>query len=526
MNRYNVQQILIDSDGAAVGKNESVTRRHLLAAGAATLAATAIGSAVAATPASVDVKPWDREFDVIVIGFGVSGGAAAYEALRAGAKVLVLDRGSAAANESHGSGFYLGGGTALQRALRVEDTPEEMEKYLLATNGPEPDREKIKLYVERSIAHFEWLVQIKMPFNERLSLETDDPYQHAGGLGYSGDEQSYPFRELCKPAPRGHGPAEIGGIWLQKRLLELTRDSSVQQLAADAQQLVLGAGGEVQGVTAVIDGKLLAFRARRGVILATGGFANNREMVALHSPRNLNCVPIDVGANDGWGIRAAQAIGAAVKRMDAIAPFWSLYPPYSRKQGILVNAQGQRFVEEDSYYGRVSDALMREQGGVAHLIVDADALGVRPAWMEKVLGGRNEVAAQAATLAELEKALKIPAPALQQTVGNYNRYAAQGDDPFFHKSKDHLRPLAKSPFTAIKASINDTYIPFFTLGGLSTSAKTEVLDVNNNPIPHLYAVGRVASGIPASNYFSSGLSLGEGTVFGRVAGITAAANRG
>ena len=513
------------------GLEPGIRRRQLLTAAAMAAGTAVVPSASAEEPAHV--RRWDDEFDVIVVGFGVSGGAAAHEAVRAGANVLVLDRASAAANESHGGVFYLGGGTRLQQQLGIEDTPENMAKFLTALYQPAPAEDKIRAYCERSSEHYDWLTKVGLPFGGRLSndswpsntLVRTEP----GGLFFSSEKRSYPFREIANPAQRGHmaatGSSLNGGKVLQKLLLDATRKAGATQLlAGDAQRLAIGADGRVEGVLAQVDKGVKSFRARRGVILATGGFANNRDMVALYTPQFLDNTPIDVGANDGWGHRAALAAGAVLERMDGAVAYFNLYPPLSRKDGILVNAQGQRFVYEDAYYGHIGTTIVRTQSGIAHLILDAPALsGIQP---DRGKFKGDSVAAQANTIAEIEHAIGVPEPALQRTVEIYNQYAAKGEDPFFHKEKRHVRPIDQPPFTALKASVKDVYFPFFTLGGLSTNAKSEVLSSEGNPIPGLYAAGRVAAGISTPFYHSTGLSLGEGTFFGRVAGVNAAANSG
>ena len=488
--------------------SNSLNRRQVIR-GAATLAG---GAALIAGPAEArqekDIRKWDHVVDVVVIGLGVAGGAAAYEAARAGAKVVVLDRGSAAINESHGNDIYLGGGTPTQKAYGVEDTPEEMEKLLLATQAPGPDRERITYYVEHSLSHYEWLKSIGV----ELSL---DPAEDR--LIYSGGEDVYPCTEMAKPAMRGHmhvsGPS---GMAIQRLLTEHLRQAGVPLLlAASAQQLVRASDGRIVGIVALVDGKPQSFQARRGVILATGGFSLNRAMVALHAPLYEQAMPIDVSFNDGWGIRAGQAIGAAVKRLDGIPCFY----PLPRFAGILVNSDGHRFIAEESYYGVLGYRIVREQGGIAHLIVDADMVGEH-ATESRGHGNidTKKIAAKAATIAELEKMLNIPETGLQQTVTTYNEFAAKGQDPFFHKAQTYLKPIAKPPFYAAEASIGRTTFAHYTLGGLHTNVKTEVLDPENNPIPGFYAVGRTAAGILNFRFYLSGLSLGEGTLFGRVAG--------
>lgn len=490
--------------------SNSFNRRQAIRMAAASLAggaALAAGAGpVEAQPAS-DVKQWDHEVDVVVVGLGVAGGAAAYEAARAGAKVVVMDRGSAAINESHGNDIYLGGGTPTQKAYGVEDTLEEMEKFLLTSQAPGPDRERIKYYVEHSLSHYEWLQAIGV----ELSLDPADER-----LIYSGGENVYPCTEMARPAMRGHqhksGPS---GMAIQRLLTDHLRRAGVPLLlAANAQRLVREADGRIVGIVALVDGEAQSFRAKRGVVLATGGFSKNREMVALHAPLYTQAMPIDVSSNDGWGIRAGQGVGAAVKRMDGIPCFF----PLPRFAGILVNSNGQRFIAEESYYGILGYRIVREQGGIAHLIVDADMVGEHAA--ESRGHGRidSKIIAQADTVAGLEKMLNIPETGLQQTVASYNKFAARGEDPFFHKDKTYLKPIVKPPFYAAKASIGETRFAHYTLGGLHTNVKTEVLDPEGNPIPGLYGVGRTAAGILNFRFYLSGLSLGEGTLFGRVAG--------
>lgn len=489
--------------------SDSLNRRQAIRLAAASLAGgVAIASgAVQARPAS-EVKKWDHEVDAVVVGLGVAGGAAAYEAAKAGLKVVVMDRGSAAINESHGNDIYLGGGTPTQKAYGVEDTLEEMEKFLLATQAPEPDRERIKYYVEHSLSHYQWLKSIGIEF----SL---DPSGHQQ-LIYSGGEDVYPCTEMAKPAMRGHMHVSMpSGMAIQSLLTSHLRKADVPLLLeADAQQLVREADGRIVGVIAVVEGKTQSFRAKRGVIIATGGFSRNREMVAHHAPLYQKAIPIEVKSNDGWGIRAGQSIGAAVKRMDGIPCFF----PLPRFAGALVNSNGQRFIAEESYYGVLGYRIVREQGGVAHLIVDADMVG-KDAPESRGNGEiDSKIIAKADTLAELEKMLNIPETGLQQTIATYNEFAAKGQDPFFHKAKAYLKPIVKPPFYAAKASIGETTFAHYTLGGLHTNANTEVLDPEGETIPGLYAVGRAAAGILNYRYYLSGLSLGEGTMFGRVAG--------
>lgn len=486
----------------------SINRRQAIRLAASVAGGLALTTNAAEARPANDIKKWDHEVDVVVVGLGVAGGAAAYEAAKAGLDIVVMDRGSAAINESHGNDIYLGGGTPTQKAYGVEDTLEEMEKFLLATQAPEADVERIKYYVEHSLSHYDWLKEIGV----ELSLKPADDR-----LIYSGGENVFPCTEMATPAMRGHQHVPFpSGMAIQRLLTDYLRKAGVPLLLeADAQHLVREDDGRIVGVVALVDGKVQSYRAKRGVVLATGGFSRNREMVTHHAPLYKDAMPIEVKSNDGWGIRAGQSIGAAVKRMDGIPCFF----PLPRFAGILVNNNGHRFIAEESYYGVVGYRIVREQGGVAHLIVDADMVG-KEAPDSRGNGDVNSknILAKADTIAELEKMLNIPETGLQQTVSTYNKFASEGQDPFFHKAQAYLKPLTKPPFYAVKASIGETTFAHYTLGGLHTNVKTEVLDPEGDTIPGLYAVGRAAAGILNYRYYLSGLSLGEGTMFGRVAG--------
>src|SRR5690606_26736607 len=135
---------------------------------------------------------------------------------------------------------------------------------------------------------------------------------------------------------------------------------------------------------------------------------------------------------------------------------------------------------------------------------------------------RLPVAAEAADVAAIEKSLAIADGALVQTVDYYNRHAAQGRDPLFHKEAKFIAPLRKPPFKAYDLSTHHAFAPAHTFGGLHTNLDAQVLDAWNEPIPGLYAAGRTSAGLPVAPYIASGVSIGDGSFFGRRAGRHAA----
>ncbi|MEU9201841.1 FAD-dependent oxidoreductase [Streptomyces sp. NPDC048332] len=477
------------------------------------------------------VGHYDAESDVLVVGFGCAGAAAAYEAAAAGAEVLVLERAGGPGGSSALSGgeLYLGGGTPVQRACGFEDSADDMFAYLDAALGPHADQEKLRLYCEGSVAHFQWFVDRGLTFEPALwSAPTWMPTTR-DGLMWLG-ENAWPYNEIARPAPRGHRCAtEAFGGWLVMEKLVAAAEDAGAAVQADtlATALIVDGSGRVVGVTARRHGRDLAFRARKGVVLTTGGFADNEAMLADHAPHLIGHDKVSDGLDDGSGIRMAAALGAATRRMGVVELALTALPAMVTR-GMLVNAHGQRFINEDVYPGLFSVAAVLTQPAPYWVLIDeegyesipeAERWGVVPRFVTE-------------TLAELETELGMPQGALESTVGTYNTHAAQGRDPYFHKDPRWLRPL-KGPFAAVDpragfhrggrpgAAGAGTGAAGFTLGGLHTTVDGAVLDVSGEPVPGLYAAGRAASGIHGEGYVS-GTSLGDGTFFGRRAGVAAA----
>jgi succinate dehydrogenase/fumarate reductase flavoprotein subunit len=468
---------------------------------------------------AAEVERWHDEADVIVVGLGAAGAAAALGAAAAGAETLALERAGGGGGTSAMSGgvLYLGGGTALQRACGFEDSPEEMFRYLMASVGRTPDEKKIRLYCDGSVEHYDWILAQGVPFKpvyyEGCSGEppTDD------GLVWSGSEQCHPYRDLAVPAPRGHVPQmkhQTGPLLM--RVLCAAVEASPARVATDhrVSALVMDDSGCAVGVVAETFGDRRFLRARRGVVLTTGGFIHNDRMLEAHAPLARRCrVRVGAEGDDGSGIQLGIAAGAATLHMDAVSISLPATQPWGLKRGILVDAQGQRFVNEDAYYGRLGELALLHRGGRAWLIVD-DAVFEKPSY-------ERDVAAVGDTPAELEHELGLPAGGLEATLALYNRHAAAGIDPLFHKHSRYVAPLTAPPYGAFDCTTEGSIYAAFTLGGLHTDTEGRVLDGDSDAIPGLYAAGRATSGISVGGY-SSGLSLGDGTFFGRRAGRCAA----
>jgi succinate dehydrogenase/fumarate reductase flavoprotein subunit len=464
------------------------------------------------------VRRWDREADVVVVGFGCAGACAAIEAAEAGADVLLLERAGGGGGTSAMSGglIYMGGGTPVQEACGITDTPEEMFTFLMAACGPEADDAKVRVFCEESVGHFHWLERHGVPFKRSSYPEpfTEPPTDDC--LIFSGGEDAHPFDRITPPVPRAHKPRHPGaaGGFLMQCLVAATERSGAGVLTDARCETLVVDGGAVVGVVVRQGGGERLVRARRGVVLTAGSFIQNRDMVMRHSPLLWKCsYRLGVEGDDGRAIRMAMGAGADVIRMDAGEVAIPLTPPRRLMRGILVTQHGQRFINEDSYYGRVGQECLFRHDGRMYLIVDN-------AVYERNVAGFEATYVEE-SVADLERSLGMPTGVLQGTVALYNRHAAEGVDPLFHKNARYLRPLTAPPYAAIDCATDKVLWATFTLGGLHTRPSGEVLTPDDRVIPGLYAAGRTTSGVAAYGYVS-GISLGDGTFFGRRAGRHAA----
>jgi succinate dehydrogenase/fumarate reductase flavoprotein subunit len=480
------------------------------------------------TIAASEIKAWSRSADVVIVGQGVAGACSALEAHRAGAKVLVIERASGGGGTSATSEgiFYLGGGTAVQRACGYEDDAEQLFAFLRASTSAEDD--KLRLFSEGSAAHFDWLEAQGVPFARKAFTGKAVSLKTGEGLLTTGNEKAWPWREKARPAPRGHQatPASAtsgSGAAAMAALLARCADEGVEALYdAQALALIVDDGGRVVGVRVRVDGAMQDVQATRAVILATGSFNANAEMVRENVPQiSPTSLPIGIPYNDGSGIRLGQSAGGAVESMGGIIATASIYPPAQLIKGVIVNARGERFTAEDVYHGRLASFVMEQPGQTAYLIVDAEIFAYPEAAraQHRLVDGWE-------TVSEMEAGLGLPKGSLTATLARYNADAAAGEDRLFHKHPDWLKPLDSAPYAAFDISFDKSTYAFLTLGGLRTDAHARVLDAAGQPIAGLYAAGACAAQLPADGKeYASGLTLGPGSFFGREAGRRAAAEQ-
>ncbi len=458
------------------------------------------------------VANWQHSTDIVVVGLGCAGAAAAIEATNVGGQVIVLERASSGGGTSALSGgvIYLGGGTPLQKACGFEDSPDEMYKYMVASCGDKADPERIRAYCDGSVEHYRWFLDQDVPFKPVFYPHYSGEPPNEDGLVFSGSENAHPFNQLAIPAPRGHVPqteGQAGGLLMRKLIGAVKASHAEIQTDTRVEHLIASSDGRIIGVMARCAGETHTIRASRGVILSAGGFINNKAMLQTHAPLLRKC-KFRVGAegDDGSGIRLGTAAGALAIGLEMGSISLPIIPPKSVLRGIMVNAQGQRFINEDVYYGRLGEYALYRADGRAFLILDERTF-VRPEVP-------REVVAVGETIEELERELGLPRGSLEATLTLYNQHAQKSEDPVFNKASEYVTPLLHPPFGALDCTTENSLYAVFTLGGLKTNVHGQALNADDVPIPGLYAAGRTSASLAAPGY-SSGISIGDATFFAR-----------
>lgn len=521
------------------------------------------------------------DYDVIIVGFGAAGAAAAIEAADRGARVLVLDRGyGGGATALSGGIIYAGGGTAEQRAGGYHDSVEDMRAYLESEVGDSVSGETLDRFCRQSPAMIEWLKAQGVEFRGgevptyKTSYPTDDFY-----LYYSGNEKAYPYAGRARPVPRGHRVFARGmssGKVLFDRLARSAKRKGVEFIPlAQVHSLIQDDDGRIAGVRyraldpahpnarkhrvlTKLTGKAgtwmpglvagLVARAEKmragasvdaearapAVILAAGGFVHNREWMHAHAPQFMKVSPLGTVGDDGTGIALGLAAGGVTGKMDNVTAWRFLSPPSAFLEGLTVGADGRRIANEDLYGATHGNVLMRDFGGTGWAIYDAQT------WRKVKSQIRTQTQIfqrlqliylftighkKAASIEDLAAENGIDAEGLRRTVDEYHRGLDSGAGDPAHKDPELCPPLLTPPFYSIDISADSSMffpIPGLTLGGLLVDESTgEILGADGESVPGLYAAGRNAVGV-CSNSYVSGLSLADCIFSGRRAGAHAA----
>ena len=454
-------------------------------------------------------KKWDGEADVIVIGGGNTGLPAAITANDKGAKVIVLEASSGMAS----SLAMIAGGTPfactdIQKEKGIKDTAEALYEEAVKTTGGSP--ELWRAIADRQLETYEWLKSIG----------------------------AKPVLLLLAPGQRvmrsirfeGHGPG------LCKVLRQAADDRKIEILQKHrAEKLILDpVKGRVIGVSAKVGNKALNFRARKAVILTTGGFCRNMELVKEYGPEYTECIPTAPPTHMGDGLKMALAAGAATAGIGlAVCPSMPACAVTGHSLsvggfgGIIVNRDGQRWTNEvvppmGSYTLSFKELLKYDPSGLHYYIFDEGVNKATPPG-----AARREKIFSADTIAGLEKALGIAPGALKTTINEFNTdIEKHGYDTKFGRRQQGMmdvneppKKLDKPPYYGIKCKVCLTSMK----GGLKINPKNQVIDQFGDVIPGLYAAGEIAGGLMGipSHYYTGTMTL-QAFVQGRIAGDMAA----
>jgi len=463
-------------------------------------------------------KEWDSESDIVVIGAGNAGLPAAIEATKAGAETVVLEQlpecgGSLSVFFGKHTNFA---GSDFQRRKGIEDSPDKY--YEDAMKFSKGDPSLWRAYVDRHLEAYEFVTN--------LGYEPLEVWQLPG--------HSVPRCHFF----RGGGPELL-------RLLEREARKQGVKILFNHKAIRLFVDPErrrVVGVKAEKDGKILNFKARKAVIIASGGFVNNPEMVEEFRGRTYaeKCIPMTRG-HTGEGIKMAMAIGVATRNIGTAAiasipvdantkRLQSLLINHVVSGGILVNQEGKRFVNESvPKFGSnpkrpfIGEAAFRQPGDYVFVVYDSNI-------KEKIelVDWSLYQEYKAETIEELAKQLGIDPKALAQTVREYNEdidrfgYDTKlGRKVLGHPPNAPLIKIEKPPFLAIKGVSSFTSFK----GGLKINPEAQAIDIYGNVVPGLYAAGEVTGGWFSEGVYLDGTMTSVSLTMGRIAGINAAAEK-
>lgn len=528
----------------------------------ATATSTAIKEAAAAALTAAGLNPDDYktavekdavaedstvDADVVVVGAGGAGMTAAITAAGEGKSVVVLESQSMVGGNSVRA---TGGMNAAKTVYQDENEFGEsagVEKTLKTAAEKYADNETITA-LAKTVSE-QWAAYQANPTGYFDSVELMELDTMIGGKGINDpelvetlcansadaidwlDEHGITLHNVSSfggaSVKRIHRPVNAEGktVSVGSYMIPLLQENCEKagvkmMLDTTANEILTDANGAAVGVKATgASGETVTVNAK-AVVLATGGFGANLDMVVKYKPELKGFMTTNAPGIQGQGIEMAQAIGAATVDMDQIqihptveANTAALITEGLRGDGaILINEEGKRFIDEVGTRDVVSAAEIAQTGSYSWLVVDqamADASSVIQGYIKK------GYTVTGATYEELGKAMGVDAAAFAETMEKWNGYVEAKNDPDFGRTS-FANKLDTAPYYAIKVTAGVHH----TMGGLKINANTEVLNEKGEVIPGLFAAGEVTGGVHGANRLG-GNAVADFTVFGRIAGAAA-----
>ena len=528
----------------------------------ATITSTAIKEAAAAALTAAGLNPDDYktavekdaaaedstvDADVVVVGAGGAGMTAAITAAAEGKSVVILESQSmVGGNSVRATGGMNAGKTVYQDENEFGESAG-VEKTLKTAAEKYADNETITA-LAKTVSE-QWAAYQANPTGYFDSVELMELDTMIGGKGINDpelvetlcansadaidwlDEHGITLHNVSSfggaSVKRIHRPVNAEGktVSVGSYMIPLLQENCEKagvkmMLDTTATEILTDANGAAVGVKATgASGETVTVNAK-AVVLATGGFGANLDMVVKYKPELKGFMTTNAPGIQGQGIEMAQAIGAATVDMDQIqihptveANTAALITEGLRGDGaILINEEGQRFIDEVGTRDVVSAAEIAQTGSYSWLVVDqamADASSVIQGYIKK------GYTVTGATYEELGKAMGVDAAAFAETMEKWNGYVEAKNDPDFGRTS-FANPLNTAPYYAVKVTAGVHH----TMGGLKINANTEVLNEKGEVIPGLFAAGEVTGGVHGANRLG-GNAVADFTVFGRIAGAAA-----
>lgn len=528
----------------------------------ATITSTAIKEAAAAALTAAGLNPDDYktavennataedstvDADVVVVGAGGAGMTAAITAAAEGKTVVILESQSmVGGNSVRATGGMNAGKTVYQDENEFGESAG-VEKTLKTAAEKYADNETITA-LAKTVSE-QWAAYQANPTGYFDSVELMELDTMIGGKGINDpelvetlcansadaidwlDEHGITLHNVSSfggaSVKRIHRPVNAEGktVSVGSYMIPLLQENCEKagvkmMLDTTATEILTDANGAAVGVKATgASGETVTVNAK-AVVLASGGFGANLDMVVKYKPELKGFMTTNAPGIQGQGIEMAQAIGAATVDMDQIqihptveANTAALITEGLRGDGaILINEEGQRFIDEVGTRDVVSAAEIAQTGSYSWLVVDqamADASGVIQGYIKK------GYTVTGTTYEELGKAMGVDAAAFAETMEKWNGYVEAKNDPDFGRTS-FANPLNTAPYYAVKVTAGVHH----TMGGLKINANTEVLNEKGEVIPGLFAAGEVTGGVHGANRLG-GNAVADFTVFGRIAGAAA-----
>ena len=528
----------------------------------ATITSTAIKEAAAAALTAAGLNPDDYktavennataedstvDADVVVVGAGGAGMTAAITAAAEGKTVVILESQSmVGGNSVRATGGMNAGKTVYQDENEFGESAG-VEKTLKTAAEKYADNETITA-LAKTVSE-QWAAYQANPTGYFDSVELMELDTMIGGKGINDpelvetlsansadaidwlDEHGITLHNVSSfggaSVKRIHRPVNAEGktVSVGSYMIPLLQENCEKagvkmMLDTTATEILTDANGAAVGVKATgASGETVTVNAK-AVILASGGFGANLDMVVKYKPELKGFMTTNAPGIQGQGIEMAQAIGAATVDMDQIqihptveANTAALITEGLRGDGaILINEEGQRFIDEVGTRDVVSAAEIAQTGSYSWLVVDqamADASSVIQGYIKK------GYTVTGTTYEELGKAMGVDAAAFAETMEKWNGYVEAKNDPDFGRTS-FANPLNTAPYYAVKVTAGVHH----TMGGLKINANTEVLNEKGEVIPGLFAAGEVTGGVHGANRLG-GNAVADFTVFGRIAGAAA-----